>query len=150
MQDEWAMDALEEEQAKSDAVKQATATKVQDDKRIQREKRKAQADARKKQRKAAAEQATVNAALEDERFGPGAVVGYGVFNQPSPSPLRHATAYDPGEGSVEFEHSPAPTFASYGEFPGNQSEYNSETHNDDMELEQELEAFVNGGPDTPA
>ena len=152
MQEEWAMDALDEEQAKIDAVKLATANKIQDDRRKQREKKKVQADAKKRQRKAAAEQTTVNVtALEDDRFGPGGVVGYGgVFNQPSPSPLRHATAYDPAEGSVELEHSPAPTFASYGEFQGNQSGYNSETHNDDMELEQELEAFVNGEPDTPA
>ena len=155
MQEEWAMDALEEEQAKLDAMKQATADKVQDEKRKQREKRKVQADARKKQRKVAAvaiaaEQTVASVTLEDDRFGPGAVVGYGVFNQPSPSPLRHATAYDPGEGSVELEHSPAPTFASYGEFQGNQSGYNSETYQDEMDLEQELEAFVNGGPDTPA
>ena len=155
MQEEWAMDALEEEQAKDDAMKQATADKVQDDKRKQKEKRKAQADARKKQRKAAATVGTTaeltiaNTALEDDRFGPGAVAGYGgVFNQPSPSPLRHATVYDPREGSVELGHSPAPTFASYGEFQGNQSGNNSETH--DMDLEQELEAFVDGGPDTPA
>ena len=154
MQEEWAMDALEEEQAKSDAMKQATADKVQDDKRKQKEKRKAQADARRKQRKTAAvvtEQTIASATSEDDRFGPGLVVGYGgVFNQPSPSPLRHATAFDPGEGSVEFEHSPAPTFASYGELQGNQSGYNSEAHQDDLDLEQELEAFVNGGPDTPA
>ena len=151
MEEEWAMDALDEEQAKIDAMKLATANKIQDDKRKQREKRKVQADAKKRKRKAAAEQTTVNVAFEDDRFGPGAVANYGgVFNQPSPSPLRHATAYDPAEESVELEHSPAPTFASYGEFQGNQSGYNSETHNDDMELEQELEAFVNGGPDTPA
>jgi len=151
MEEEWAMDALDEEQAKIDAMKLATANKIQDDKRKQREKRKVQADAKKRKRKAAAEQTTVNVAFEDDRFGPGAVANYGgVFNQPSPSPLRHATAYDPAEESVELEHSPAPKFASYGEFQGNQSGYNSETHNDDMELEQELEAFVNGGPDTPA
>ncbi|KAF8162954.1 hypothetical protein B0H34DRAFT_651013 [Crassisporium funariophilum] len=152
MAEEWAMDALEEEQAKAESLKQAAADKLEDDKRKQREKRKQQAEARKRQRKAAAEQ-TANAALaEDDRFGPGAMLyggGGAVYNQPSPSPLRHATAYDPGDEFVEQEHSPAPTVASYGEFAGNHSGYNSE--NPDMDVDQDIEALLaSGEPRTPA
>jgi len=166
MQEEWAFDAIEDDIAKVEHAKYAAAEKVEEDRRKQREKKKQQADARKKARKAAAEQ-VASAALgeeerererekereEKERHGslPALGVYYerGVQNHPSPSPLRYSTAYEP-EGSVEYENSPAPTFASYGEFQGGQSGYTSENHDLDMEVDKDIEATIGVDPPTPA
>ncbi|CAA7265441.1 unnamed protein product [Cyclocybe aegerita] len=162
MAEEWAFDALEEEEAKVEAAKHAAADKAEEEKRKQREKRRQQAEARKKARKAAAEQAA-NATLAEEeheislgREGGGgratpvsAVYGHvGVHStQPSPSPLRQSTAYDAFEEAVEYVPSPAPTFASYGEVQGGQSGYTSENNqeqqmDDEMDVDQELEAIL--------
>lgn len=92
---------------------------------------------------------------------------------PSPSPLRHSTsAYDQEDQlqnglrhdilldldrapESDVAHSPAPTYASYGDFTGGHSGYTSEnnpdrlpeqdheTDNDiDMDVDQELEAMI--------
>ncbi|KAF9009414.1 hypothetical protein BDQ17DRAFT_1348054 [Cyathus striatus] len=141
MKEQWALDKLEEEEAKVEAVRLAEIEKVEEEKRLQRQKKRQQADARRKAKKAelaaiAAASATVSP--EDDRFGPTitlpGLLNTALSSHPSPSPLRHATAYEP-EGSAEYEqHSPAPTYASYGEFQGGQSGYNSESH---MEVDQE-------------
>lgn len=166
MQEEWALDAVEEELAKVERAKYAAAEKLEEDRRKQREKKRQQADARKKARKAAAEQ-VANAALgeeerererekereekEKERYGSLPALGIyyerGVQNYPSPSPLRQSTAYEP-EGSVEYENSPAPTFASYGEPHGGQSGYTSENHDLDMDVDQDIDTIID--PPTPA
>ncbi|KIK06540.1 hypothetical protein K443DRAFT_674194 [Laccaria amethystina LaAM-08-1] len=130
MAEQWALDAQEEEEAKVEAVKQAAIDKAEEEKRIQRNKKRQQAEARKRAKKAAVEPGFNGPFLDDERF----LAGFNP-NQPSPSPLRHATSAYDAEGSVENEHSPAPTFASYGDFQGNQSGYNSEAH--DVEMDQD-------------
>lgn len=97
----------------------------------------------------------------------------GIHSTASPSPLRHSTsAYDHHEDQLQNgtdhdspldhdrlpesdAHSPAPTFASYGDFTGGHSGYTSEnnpdrlperdleTDNDnDMDLDHELEAMI--------
>jgi COMPASS component BRE2 len=163
MQEEWALDAVEEGLAEVEHAKYAAAEKLEEDRRKQREKKRQQAEARKKARKDAAEQ-VANAALgeeerererekereekEKERYGSLPALGIyyerSVQNYPSPSPLRHFTAYEP-EGSVEYENSPVPTFASYG---GGQSGYTSENHDLDMEVDQDIDVII--GPPTPA
>jgi COMPASS component BRE2 len=166
MQEEWAFDATEDDLAKVEHAKYAAAEKVEEDRRKQREKKKQQADARKKARKAAAEQVATAALGEEERererekereekerYGSLPALGMyserGGHNHPSPSPLRYSTAYEP-EGSVEYENSPAPTFASYGDFQGGQSGYTSENHDLDMEVDQDIEAIIAVDPPTPA
>ncbi|PPQ81204.1 hypothetical protein CVT25_015728 [Psilocybe cyanescens] len=173
MQEEWAFDALEDDEARTELAKHAAAEKLEEDKRKQRENKRQQAEAKRKARKAAAQQAA-DMALGDEerergrelqrererdrqtdRYGSlpasSGLTGPGMHSShhPSPSPLRHSTAYEP-EGSVEYENSPAPTFASYGEFQGGQSGYTSDNHDvpDDMEIDQDIEALM-GPPSRP-
>ncbi|KDR81792.1 hypothetical protein GALMADRAFT_135193 [Galerina marginata CBS 339.88] len=174
MQEEWAFDAAEDEQANADMAKHAAAEKAEEEKRKQREKKRVQAEARKKAKKEAVAQqqqqqqqlAAANAAAalvleedtgrgrEKERYGSLPASSSGLYvssihshtsHQPSPSPLRHSTAYSyEPEGSAEYEgnrayaqsynhglghthnpnshshvhsqsHSPAPTHASFGD-----------------------------------
>lgn len=178
MVEEWAFDDVEAEEARVELANIAAADKIEEDKRKQREKKRLQAEARRaadarrraeeKVRKAneakAAKLAAVGAGVgeHDARMTPPPVMLYAPYttshspfaperNQPSPSPLRHSTAFEP-DGSVEYaehEHSPAPTYASYDEPKGIQSGYTSENQNDnDMEIDHEIEALI--APDTPA
>ncbi|KAF8188403.1 COMPASS complex protein [Pholiota molesta] len=164
MQEEWAFDAVEEEEAKVELEKLAAADKLEEDKRKQREKKRQQAEARRaadarrraeeKARKAAEARATRAGGGEHEfpttTLTPSSSASpYPAFaperNQPSPSPLRHSTAFEP-EGSVEYENSPAPTFASYDERRGAQSGHTSETPDNDMDVDHDIEALI---ADTP-
>ncbi|PPQ73893.1 hypothetical protein CVT26_011725 [Gymnopilus dilepis] len=176
MQEEWDFDALEEEEAKVELAKYAAAEKAEEEKRKQREKKRQQAEARRKAKKEAAlAQQVADAAsleeerartLERERFAslpappPGTLYGPGghfpvVQPQPSPSPLRHFTAFEP-EGSVDYENSPAPTYTSFSEQLGGQSGYTSENHEpepmdqdpDDLDVDQDIEAIM-GSPSRP-
>ncbi|KAF8959071.1 hypothetical protein BDZ97DRAFT_1667666, partial [Flammula alnicola] len=142
MQEEWAFDALEDEEAKVELAKMAAADKLEEDKRKQREKRRQQAETRRHaDAKRKAEEKARKAAEAKAKLGV-------VDHEPviPPSPLRHSTAYEP-EGSVEYEPSPAPTFASYGEPQGGQSGYTSENHDNDMDVDHDIEAIM--GPPTP-
>ncbi|KAF8911123.1 hypothetical protein CPB84DRAFT_1763375 [Gymnopilus junonius] len=173
MQEEWAFDALEEEDAKVELAKYAAAEKAEEEKRKQREKKRQQAEARRKAKKEAAlAQQVVDAAVieeekergraaERERYSslplsgvfplPGTLYGPGGHfpAHPSPSPLRHFTAFEP-EGSVEYENSPAPTYISFSEHLGGQSGYTSENHEqepvdhdlDDLDVDQDIEALM--------
>lgn len=165
MQEEWAFDAVEEEEAKVELEKLAAADKLEEDKRKQREKKRQQAEARRaadarrraeeKARKAA-EARAARAGGSEHEFPTATLIPsssaspYPAFaperNQPSPSPLRHSTAFEP-EGSVEYENSPAPTFASYDERRGAQSGYTSETPDNDMDVDHDIEALI--ASDTP-
>jgi len=194
MEEEWAFDEFEEQEAKVELEKFMAAEKAEEDRRKQREKKRLQAEARRKAKAAANAKQLADAALlqeekarEKERememempkeretkptngvhhlsptstpissgllLGPG---GLYAGNYPSPSPLRHSTAYEP-EGSVEYENSPAPTFASYGDFlpepepEGAQSGYTTENQEvpDDMDVDQDLEALLDAPSRTPS
>lgn len=140
MAEQWELDVQEEEEAKIDADRAAAQEKAEEDKRAQRNKRQQQAEARKRAKKAAAEQSM--AMMEDERFGPGSSLAALPLGQPSP--LRHATAYEPWaetspvrlatvyEPWVRSLQSPAPTAVSTGDGPGMYSGYASE--NGDAEM----------------
>ncbi|TFK42982.1 hypothetical protein BDQ12DRAFT_663093 [Crucibulum laeve] len=170
MAEQWAIDAQEEEEAKVEMARQAEVDHIEEEKRVQRNKKRQQAEARKRAKKAEQQAAlgasagtstpgsvntfglahTPSTALhipgsstsstikDEDRHTPVPLIGLGISgigNYPNPSPLRHATnAYNP-EGSIEYEDSPAPTYASSGEFRGEQSGYNSETAHDDAEME---------------
>ncbi|KAG6885132.1 hypothetical protein C0993_005598 [Termitomyces sp. T159_Od127] len=138
MAEQWALDAVEEEEAKADALRAAAHEKAEAAKKAEREKKKHAAEARKRAKLAAAATAEAQQGLrgtpgaaDDERSTPGlsALAGLG-----QPSPLRHGTTYD-GHAfeSVENVFSPAPTPASTGEVQGGQSGYNSETEPDNVE-----------------
>lgn len=139
MKEQWALDALEEEQARAEAAHHAALDLAEDQRKTKRRKQ-AETKRRKKAEQASWAAITTNVGSEEGAFGP--LVS---LNQPSPSPLRYSTAFEP-EGSVEYEMSPAPTFASYGEFQGNQSGYNSEAH--DVEMDQDM-AEDQAGTHTP-
>jgi COMPASS component BRE2 len=118
MAEQWALDAQEEQEASAEASKAAAVAKVEAEKKAARLKKRQETAARKR---AKVEQGA-NLGIDDDRFGPGSLTpGLG-----QPSPLRHGTTYDAGEGSVNRNYSPAPTFMSNGEFQGGQSGYNSE------------------------
>ena len=160
MQEEWAFDDVEAEEAREELAKAAAADKVEEEKRKQREKRRLQAEARRaadarrraeeKARKAGeAKAARLSGSDHEPPMTPAAP--YAAFaperNQPSPSPLRHSTAFQL-DGSQEYEPSPAPTHASYDEPKGGQSGYTSENPNDnDMDIDQDIEALI--ASDTP-
>ncbi|KAF5386787.1 hypothetical protein D9615_001877 [Tricholomella constricta] len=137
MAEQWALDEMEEEEARVEAARTAATEKVEAAKRAERNKKRQQAEARKRAKMAAAveqqQQQRRTPSVDDERSTPGA--GLVSLGHPSPSPLRHGTtyAYGGGEGDIEHGHSPAPTFASNGDLQGGQSGYNS----DNMETEVE-------------
>ncbi|KAJ6546529.1 hypothetical protein DFH09DRAFT_645776 [Mycena vulgaris] len=88
MTEQWALDAIEEEEASSEAVRTAALEKAQEEKKAQRNKKRQQTEARKRA-KIALE--TSSAAADDDRAGmAGNISGAG-----QPSPLRHGTAYIP-------------------------------------------------------
>ena len=120
MAEQWALDAQEEEEARVEASKAAAVAKVDAERKAARLKKRQETAARKRAKVNALELGTPG--LDDDRFGPGSSTpGLG-----QPSPLRHGTTYDAGEGSANHSNSPAPTFMSNGEFQGGQSGYNSE------------------------
>ncbi|KAG6896943.1 hypothetical protein C0992_005149 [Termitomyces sp. T32_za158] len=136
MAEQWALDEVEEAEAKEDAIRAAANDKAEAAKKAEREKKKQAAEARKRAKLAAAAEAQQGlrgtpASADDERSTPGlsALAGLG-----QPSPLRHGTTYE-GHiyGSVENVYSPAPTPASNGEVQGGQSGYNSEMEADNVE-----------------
>ncbi|KAG6845185.1 hypothetical protein H0H87_012742 [Tephrocybe sp. NHM501043] len=133
MEEQWALDEVEEEEAREEAIKAAAVEKVEAAKKAERNKKRQQADARKRAKLAmqAEQQQQLRGtpgSVDDERSTPGlsALTGLG-----QPSPLRHGTTFDyeghGAEGSVETPYSPAPTFASNGDLQGGPSGYNSET-----------------------
>ncbi|KAG6841684.1 hypothetical protein C0991_008322 [Blastosporella zonata] len=133
MAEQWALDEVEEEEAREEAVRAAAAEKTEAAKKAERNKKRQQAEARKRAKLAAqVEQQQQQlrgtpGSVDEERSTPGlsALVGLG-----QPSPLRHGTTFDfegYGEGSVENPYSPAPTLASNGDVQGGPSGYNSET-----------------------
>ncbi|KAG5652342.1 hypothetical protein H0H81_005363 [Sphagnurus paluster] len=134
MAEQWALDEIEEEEARAEAARAAIHEKAEAAKKAERNKKRQQAEARKRAKVAALEQQQLqmhaNAGADEERSTSG--LGLLGFGYPSPSPLRHGTTY--GDGEVESAaHSPAPTHASNGEFQGGHSGYNS----DNMEAEPE-------------
>ncbi|KAG6874078.1 hypothetical protein C0995_006935 [Termitomyces sp. Mi166 len=143
MSEQWALDELEEAEAKEDAVRAAATEKAEAAKRAEREKKKQAAEARKRA-KLEAQQAmrgTPASSIDNDEqqqraMTPGLAVA--LMSPGQPSPLRHGTTYegeDENEGrSLSLEHgyvySPAPTPASMGEVQGGQSGYNSEMEAD--------------------
>jgi len=128
MSEQWALDAQEEEEARVEASKAAAAAKVDAEKKAARLKKRQETAARKRAKINSLEQ-RATPGMDDDRFGPGSSTpGLG-----QPSPLRHGTTYDAGEGSVDHSYSPAPTFMSNGDFQGGQSGYNSEMEQDNGE-----------------
>ena len=120
MAEQWALDAQEEEEARVEASKAAALATVDAERKAARLKKRQETAARKRAKVNTLEPGA--SGLDDDRFGPGSSTpGLG-----QPSPLRHGTTYDAGEGSVDHSNSPAPTFMSNGEFQGGQSGYNSE------------------------
>nr|GAT43992.1 COMPASS complex protein [Mycena chlorophos] len=87
MKEQWELDALEEEDAKSDLVRVAAAEKVLAEKKAQRDKKRQQAEARKK-----AKLAVDTPAPDDPRPPTPTLSGPG-----QPSPLRHGIAYENAE-----------------------------------------------------
>ncbi|KAJ7694215.1 hypothetical protein B0H17DRAFT_475849 [Mycena rosella] len=91
MAEQWALDALEEEEASSEAVHTAALEKAQAEKKAQRNKKRQQTEARKRA-KIALETSSVTA--EDDRVGIPAMAS-NISGAGQPSPLRHGTAYMP-------------------------------------------------------
>ncbi|KXN82568.1 Set1 complex component ash2 [Leucoagaricus sp. SymC.cos] len=112
MQEQWELDAIEEEEAKVELTKWHEATKREEEKAEQRKQKRREADARRRAKKAAEAEAKKREAMElppKEEVGtatpnqlgvPGVVsalggAGYTSSAYPSPSPLRYSTAaYD--------------------------------------------------------
>ncbi|KAG5647135.1 hypothetical protein DXG03_001090 [Asterophora parasitica] len=167
MAEQWALDEVEEEEARVEAARMAEADKADAAKKAERQKKRQQTEARKRAKVAAAaaeQHQQQNAlylqsqsqggapAVNDERgTTPGLGLGLVGLGQPSPSPLRHGTTYGygdegeigaGGEGEVESTHSPALTFASNGEFQGGQSGYNSDNMETEVDFHSNLSAEV--------
>ena len=98
MQEQWALDELEEEEARAEASRAAATEKVEAEKQLQRAKKRQQAEERKRAKMAMASE---QAARVDEMY-PGmnmptlgaGNINNGIFTVPSPSPLRCSTAYE--------------------------------------------------------
>ncbi|KAG5728307.1 Set1 complex component ash2 [Termitomyces sp. T112] len=140
MAEQWALDAIEEAEAKEDAIRLAANEKAEAAKKAEREKKKQAAEARKRAKLAAVAEAQqalrgTPASVDDERSTPGLST---LMGPGQPSPLRHGTTYQGHVyGSVEngYSYSPAPTSASVGEVQGGQSEYNSEMETENIVVE---------------
>lgn len=83
MAEQWALDKTEEEEAKAEQLKNAVQENIESEKKIQRAKKKTQADSRKRPKKGHVER-SVSVAEEMRPSSPA-----------NPSPLRQSTAYEP-------------------------------------------------------
>ncbi|KAJ7738524.1 hypothetical protein DFH07DRAFT_841104 [Mycena maculata] len=92
MAEQWALDAIEEEEASSEAVRAASLEKAQAEKKAQRNKKRQQTEARKRA-KIALETSTSAMADDDRASMPPMVSNMSGPGQPSP--LRHGTAFIP-------------------------------------------------------
>jgi COMPASS component BRE2 len=71
MEEQWALDTQEEEEAKVEAARKAALESLEAEKRAEKEKRRQQAEARKKAKRAAEELPRESVmTLDDDRFGP--------------------------------------------------------------------------------
>jgi len=98
MQEQWALDELEEEEARTEASRVAAVEKVEAERQLQRAKKRQQAEERKRAKMAmASEQVTrvdeMYPGMNTPLLGAGNV-NNGIFTVPSPSPLRCSTAYE--------------------------------------------------------
>jgi len=150
MAEQWALDQVEEEEARVEAARNTANEKVEAAKRAERNKKRQQAEARKRAKLAAAEQQQRGTPVVEDEWSTSSLGMVGL-GQPSPSPLRHGTtyAYD-GDGDVENSYSPAPTPASNGEFQGGQSGYNSDNLEAEIENGEEQCATRALSHDVPA
>ncbi|KAG6821077.1 hypothetical protein H0H93_007236 [Arthromyces matolae] len=139
MQEQWALDEIEEVEAKEEALRAAANEKVELAKKAEREKKKQQTEARKRaKRPGTIEKQGTPASIDEERSTPG----LSQLNGPGqPSPLRYGTTYAAYEGSglglgigvIEGPaYSPAQTPVSIGEVQGGPSGYNSEMEVDTL------------------
>ncbi|KAJ6630650.1 hypothetical protein B0H10DRAFT_1982171 [Mycena sp. CBHHK59/15] len=91
MAEQWALDAIEEEEASSEAVRIAASEKAQEEKKAQRNKKRQQAETRKRAKIAL--ETSSSAGGDDDRVGAATL---SITSGPGqPSPLRHGTAYTP-------------------------------------------------------
>ncbi|KAG6831192.1 hypothetical protein H0H92_012332 [Tricholoma furcatifolium] len=145
MREQWALDEVEEKEAREEAVRLESQEKAEAAKKAEKDKKKQRAEARKRAKLAAAELQQQRipgtpSSVDEERLTPGLSTLTGLGQ---PSPLRHGMTYfDYEDGSATNTHSPAPTFASNGEFQGEQSGYNSEMEVEPTESHVEDSASV--------
>ncbi|KAF9452255.1 hypothetical protein P691DRAFT_805137 [Macrolepiota fuliginosa MF-IS2] len=163
MQEQWDLDALEEEEAKVELTRWQETTKREEEKAEQRRKKRREADAKRRAKKAIEAEAKKREALgllprEDMVGGavtlsqlnvPGVGIGVGAFAggyassaYPSPSPLRHSTAaYDLDReieaAALESErNSTAPRERSTTSEPQEHSHYGERVEEDGMAIDQ--------------
>ncbi|KAF9246123.1 hypothetical protein BU15DRAFT_39523 [Melanogaster broomeanus] len=137
MQEQWALDVREEEEAKVEAALNAERDEVEAVKKLQKNRRKQQNEAKKRAREAELRRPTAHTAsplretstaldestvIDDDRFGP------------SVSSLLAPTLLVPED--IDQAHSPAPTAASSVDYhiPETESGYNSEVLEGDGDL----------------
>ncbi|KAL0947071.1 hypothetical protein HGRIS_013212 [Hohenbuehelia grisea] len=120
MEEQWALDHIDAESAKVEAVKREAQEKAEADKKEHRRK---QAEARRR-KKLAAKQQVSTPPLDDDRFGPSATLNFPNVGQPSP--LRYGVAYEVEEMGAEPENSPTPAFTPAPEPGGAPSGYSSD------------------------
>ncbi|KAL4068076.1 hypothetical protein V8B97DRAFT_2021640 [Scleroderma yunnanense] len=136
MQEQWDLDAREEEEAKVEFAARAAREKVEAAKRAQKERRRQQTEAKKRAKEAELSQATSRAAsiLRASAERESAADTGDSYKPTVPSQLS-ATMYLPED--IEMANSPAPTVASsvdYRHLPDAGSEYESEPVEGDGEI----------------
>ncbi|KAJ7470606.1 COMPASS complex protein [Mycena latifolia] len=126
MAEQWALDAIEEEEASAEAVQTAALEKAQAEKKAQRNKKRQQTEARKRA-KIALE--TSSATADDDRVGLPLIANASGAGQPSP--LRHGTAYMP-DAADSPDHSEDVSFSSV--VPGNPSPLRHNTGSTELDI----------------
>ncbi|KAJ7273562.1 hypothetical protein B0H12DRAFT_1089996 [Mycena haematopus] len=108
MAEQWALDAIEEQEASLEAVQSAAVEKAQADKKAQRNKKRQQTEARKRAKIAL--ETTSSAVADDDRAGT-LTMASNTSGPGQPSPLRHGTAYMPDTPeSAQYSDDPSHTF----------------------------------------
>lgn len=158
MQEEWNLDAQEEEEAKVELSKWQETTKREEEKAEQRRQKRREADARRRAKKAVEAKKREAMGLPPKEDGgaatpnqlsvPGATgalgAGYPASTYPSPSPLRYSTAaYDLDReieaAALESErNSVAPQERSTTSEPPESSHYDAQPEEDGMIVDQGL------------
>jgi len=147
MQEQWALDELEEEEAKQEFARSDALERAEAEKQAQRQKKRQQAEARKRAKLQSKEKSPLvgederssyqgvqpsplrhaTAAYESQEDSGVAEEDRYVYGGAQPSPLRNATVYEP-------EESPVPTFGTpVGPTSGYTSE-NGDTEADEREI----------------
>lgn len=138
MDEQLALDAVEEEEARVEASRISVIEKTEATKKAGRAKKRQKSEAKQ----------DVKPGSYDPRLFADEISPPPLNSLGQPSPLRQQTKYEDVEEPLDFIHSPTPTIVSNGELQGQLSGYNSDTMDLDIEVTDNTRELSQGVQDS--